>query len=457
MFPTTDAAQAGVVAAQTLRAVFADAVHAVGARDAVLGALRIEAGRLQAGGQTYDLADYRRIVVVGAGKAAAGMAQAVESLLGARIASGLIVVKHGHARPLSFIEQVEAAHPVPDEAGAVSAQRILEMARQADARTLLICLLTGGASALLAAPIEGVTLSDKQQTTALLLNSGASIAELNAVRKHLSAIKGGRLAQAAYPARVLALMLSDVIGDPPDVIASGPTAPDASQFADAWAVVARYGLQDKLPIRVVDYLRRGLAGDAPETVKAGDEGLATTQNLIVASNRLALEAARRHASLAGWPSRIVTAELGGEAREVASSLAQLARAELAQMAPGERRCLLFGGETTVTVRGAGRGGRNQELALAFALAVDGLEGVSLLSGGTDGGDGPTDAAGALVDGATAARARRVGLAPEDFLACNDSCTFFQSLDAATGSTCHLITGPTDTNVMDVLVLLLARR
>ncbi|MDD5613029.1 MAG: DUF4147 domain-containing protein, partial [Gallionella sp.] len=288
----------------------------------------------------------------------------------------------------------------------------------------------------------------------LLLKAGASIEELNAVRKHLSTIKGGGLARAAHPASVLTLMLSDVIGDPMDVIASGPTAPDASRFADAWAVVARYGLQERLPASVVDHLKLGLAGDVAETVKAGDPCLVHTTNLIVGSNRMALEAACRHVLQAGYQARIVTAELCGEAREVAVSLARLARDELMQMTPGERRCLLFGGETTVTVRGDGRGGRNQELALAFALAVDGLRGVSLLSGGTDGGDGPTDAAGARVDDCTAALARQAGLDPRDFLQRNDSYGFFESLDALTGSACHLKTGPSDTSVMDVQILLL---
>jgi len=330
----------------------------------------------------------------------------------------------------------------------------LQMLQTADARTLVICLLSGGASALLVAPVSGITLQDKQQVTRLLLESGAGICELNAVRKHLSGVKGGRLAEAAYPAPLLALIISDVIGDALDVIASGPAAADNSSFVDAWAVIGKYGLRDKLPRRVVDYLQQGLAGRAPETVKNGDTSLSRTRNVIVASNRQALAAAKAGAEQLGFSAAIITDALQGEARAAARWLADRVRAELADMQPGDQRCLISGGETTVWVRGKGKGGRNQELALAFALAIEGCQGVRLLSAGTDGGDGQTDAAGAKVNGETVARARGVGMESRCYLDENDSYTFFRQFDAALGAHSHFKTGPTGTNVMDIQIVLL---
>ena len=439
-----------------LLAIYDAALAAVDPYHAVRNALRLENGILTLADAQYRLGEFTRIVVVGAGKATARMAQAVESLLSERIASGLTVVKQGHRMPLSVIEQVEAAHPVPDEAGVAGAQRILQMMEDADERTLVICLLSGGASALLVSPAAGLTLQHKQQTTQLLLNAGATIAELNAVRKHLSRIKGGQLAKAAYPARMLTLILSDVIGDPLDVIASGPSAADDSTFADALAVIEKYGLADRLPRPVLDYLQQGREGMQPETVKADDPCMVNTHNVIVAGNRQALNAASDQALRLGLAARIVSGEMQGEARDAAHFMARTARVELAGMQAGERRCLLFGGETTVTVTGSGKGGRNQELALAFALEIEGEPEIALLSAGTDGSDGPTDAAGALVDGATAVRARSLGLAPGNFLADNDSYAFFSRYDAATGEHRHLKTGPTGTNVMDIQILLLAR-
>ena len=447
---------------QSLLDIFNAALAAADPYDAVLKAARLERGQLKIAGANYDLAAFERIIVVGAGKATARMAAAVEALLGDRISAGLIVVKHGHTAPLQTIAQVEAAHPVPDQAGITGTQRILQMLRDADEKTLVICLLSGGASALLIAPADGathggVTLQDKQEATRLLLNAGASINELNAVRKHLSMVKGGRLAQAAYPAQLLTLILSDVIGDPLDVIASGPTSPDNSTFADAWAVIEKFGLRDKLPPRVADHLQRGSAGQVAETVKAGDPCLHKTHNVIVAGILQALAAATAKAEQLGFATQTISAELQGEARDAAGLLAQAARAGLDSMQAGERRCLLSGGETTVTVRGSGMGGRNQELALAFALEIEGDPGVSMLSAGTDGSDGPNDAAGAIVDGSTAARARNSGLDPAAYLERNDSYTFFQQFDALSGAHSHFKTGPTGTNVMDIQVVLLAKQ
>jgi len=441
---------------QKLLAIFHAALAAVDPYNAVLKAARVEQNRLHIAGAVYALDEYERIVVVGAGKATARMAQAIEVLLGNRIAAGLIIVKDGHSLPLSVIEQVEAPHPVPGEAGVAGTRRVLEMVHAANENTLLICLLSGGASALLVAPAEGLTLQDKQQTTRLLLNAGASIDELNAVRKHLSRVKGGRLAQAAYPASLLTLLVSDVIGDPLDVIASGPTAPDSSSFADAWAVIAKYALQEKLPPQVAVYLQRGIKGQVFETVKMDDPCMASTRNVIIAGIQQALQAAMEKCAQLGLLTRVLSSTLQGDARDAAHFLAQAARDELAVMQPHEQRCLLCGGETTVTVRGDGKGGRNQELALAFAVEIEGLAGVMLLSAGTDGSDGPTDAAGAMVDGGTAALARSADLEPQAFLACNDSYHFFQQFDAVTGAQCHLKTGPTGTNVMDVQIIFLSK-
>jgi glycerate 2-kinase len=444
---------------QNLAAIFNAALAAVDPYNAVLKAVRVDGEQLHIAGVKYDLAAFDHIVVVGAGKATARMALAIESLLGEKIYAGLIIVKDGHISPLSIIKQVESSHPVPGEAGLAGTMRILEMAHAADAKTLFICLLSGGASALLVAPVAGVTLpritlQDKQEATRWLLNAGASIAELNAVRKHLSMVKGGRLAQAAWPAQVVTLIVSDVIGDPLAVIASGPTAPDDSTFADAWAVIVKYGLQEKLPPRVVDYLQRGIAGRVAETVKENNPRLDKTRNIIIASIHQAMAAAQEKSGQLGFVTQTISDTLQGEAREAARFLAQAARAELAVMKSNERCCLLCGGETTVTVRGTGKGGRNQEFALAFALEIEGCQGVTLLSASTDGTDGPTDAAGAMVDGRTTTWARSLGIDPISHLDNNDSYAFFQQFDAMTGAHSHFKTGSTGTNVMDIQIVLL---
>jgi glycerate 2-kinase len=439
---------------QNLADIFYAALAAVDPYNAVLKAVKVDGDQLHIVGAKYDLAAFDRIIVVGAGKATARMALAIESLLGNKIDAGLIVVKDGHTAPLSIIKQVESSHPVPGEAGVAGTTRILEMARAADEKTLFICLISGGASALLVAPAAGLTLQDKQEATRLLLNVGASIGEFNAVRKHLSMVKGGRLAQAAYPAQVVTLIVSDVINNPLAVIASGPTAPDDSTFADAWAVITKYGLQEKLPARVTDCLQRGIAGQVAETVKKNDPCWHKIHNIIVASIRQAMAAAQEKSAQLGLSTRMISDTLQGEAREAARFLAQAARTELALMKREERRCLLCGGETTVTIRGTGKGGRNQEFALAFALEVEGCQGVTLLSAGTDGTDGPTDAAGAMVDGRTASLARSLGIDPISHLVNNDSYAFFQQFDAVTGAHSHFKTGSTGTNVMDIQIVLL---
>lgn len=439
-------------ASRDLAEIYGAAIAAVDPYHAVLDAVKIAGDLLVVPGASCDLSKFDRILVVGAGKAAGRMAMAAEKLLAQRKVSGLVIVKEGHGSDLDVIGQVEASHPVPDERGEEGARRILEMVRDADDRTLILCLLSGGASALLVLPDEGLTLGDKQRATSLLLKSGASIDEMNAVRKHLSKVKGGRLAQAAFPAKIVTLVISDVIGDRLDVIASGPTVADESTFADALAVIEKYGLREEMPERVVDQLEKGAAGVLEETLKISPGNC----GIVVANIGKALEAAGKKSRMLGYDTKLIGSILQGEARDAARFLSGVARERLAGLMPGKRHCLLCGGETTVTVMGEGKGGRNQELALAFAIAIEGMPGIAMLSAGTDGGDGPTDAAGAIVDGQTCIAARQFGLQPESYLENNDSYRFFSSLDALSGSTGHFKTGPTGTNVMDIQVMLLRK-
>jgi glycerate 2-kinase len=390
--------------------------------------------------QRLDLDRYRNVYVLGAGKAGASMAQAAERLLGRRITAGLINVKDGHTAKLRRIELNECGHPVPDERGVRGAERIAAIAESAGRDDVVLCLISGGASALLPAPAPPVTLEEKQAVTRLLLACGANIHEINAVRKHISLIKGGQLARLAAPARVESLLLSDVIGDDLDVIGSGPTAPDASTFTTAAAILAKYGIADRVPPSVRDRI----AIAAIETPKPGDPIFRRVRNTVVGSNRLALDAAACRAKELGYRTLILSSEIEGETREIARMHAAIAR-EIAKRGHPIRppACIITGGETTVTLRGDGLGGRNQEFVLAAAIDIAGLENVVVFSAGTDGTDGPTDAAGAVADGATLTRnpeARR-------YLDANDSYHYFESLNDL------VKTGPTNTNVMDVRLLL----
>ncbi len=395
---------------------------------------------------------FRRIFVVGAGKASAAMAQAAEQALGSRIHGGWINTKDGHLAPLRRITLHEASHPVPDARGVEGARRIARIAAQAGEGDLLLCLISGGASALLPLPLDPLTLEEKQETTRLLLACGATIHEINAVRKHLSAIKGGRLARLAQPASVLALLLSDVVGDPLDVIGSGPAAPDTSTFRTAWHVIEKYGLEDRIPPRARALLQDGIAGRIEETPKPGDPCFARTRNVIVGSNRLAVDAAARRARQLGYRPLVLSTTVEGETRDIASMHAAIAREIVSTGRPARPPvCVISGGETTVTLRGKGLGGRNQEFALAAAIALEGLEGVLAFSAGTDGTDGPTPAAGAMADGATVARAAALGLDARRALAENDSYRFFEPLGDL------VMTGPTGTNVMDIRLMLVRPR
>jgi hydroxypyruvate reductase len=379
---------------------------------------------------------------VGAGKAAAAMARAVEHAWRDVPLEGLVVTRYGHGVPCTRIEVVEAGHPLPDAAGRDAARRIMSLAHGAGADDLVLCLLSGGGSALLALPAEGVTLEDERAVTSALMRAGATIAEINCVRRHLSAIKGGRLALAAAPARVLTLAISDVPGDDPAVIASGPTVADPTSRADALAVLARYGCD--VPASVEAHLRQ----EASETPKPGDPGLAHTEMRIVATSAEALAAAARRARAAGVEPVDLGAHVEGEARAVARAHAQRVRDVRARGAPARPPCvLLSGGETTVTVRGGGRGGRNGEYLLALAAELDGAPGVHALACDTDGIDGTADNAGAIMGPDTPARARALGLDAREALARNDSYGFFAALGDL------IVTGPTRTNVNDFRAIL----
>ncbi|MEI6315997.1 MAG: glycerate kinase [Syntrophus sp. (in: bacteria)] len=402
---------------------------------------------------TLQDGNYRKLLLISFGKAAYPMARAISDAASAILSRGIVLTKYGHLQTTGLSEKIrcyEAAHPVPDEAGVNATEQVMEALQTADGQTLVVCLISGGGSALLVAPHENITLGEKQQVTQLLLKAGADIQELNTVRKHISRIKGGRLAEAAYPARILSLILSDVIGDPLDVIASGPTSPDQTTFADALRVIRRYDLVDKIRGNAWDILIRGDRGEIPDTPKEGNPIFQKVENRIIGNNRKAIAMAKAKASALGYPVVVLSSELKGEAREVGASLAMEAikwKHQCHEMDSG-RVCLIAGGETTVTVKGEGLGGRNMELALAFALELKGTSGITLLSAGTDGTDGPTDAAGAIVDDETIAKAAAKGLDPEDYLSRNDSYSFFKAVG------CLLMTGPTGTNVMDIQIILI---
>jgi len=390
-----------------------------------------------------DLDSYRRILVVGAGKAGGTMAVAAEQALGDRIHSGLVIVKDGDPAETARIRLQPAGHPVPDQRGVDAAGEIARICDGAQSGDLVICLLSGGASALAPSPAPPVTLAEKQETTRLLLACGATIHELNAVRKHISRLKGGRLARLAAPARVLGLILSDVVGDDLDVIGSGPTAPDASTFAGALDVLRKYSLPDRVPASVRRRLETALPED--ETPKPGDPLFSRVENTIVGSNRKSLAAAAQAAESLGYRTLILASTIEGETRDVARLHAAIAR-EIRTTGHPVRppACVISGGETTVTLRGPGKGGRNQEFALAAALDIAGLPGTLILSAGTDGSDGPTDAAGAVADGDTVGRSPA---AARPALEANDSYPFFDALGDL------VKTGPTGTNVMDLHLVL----
>jgi glycerate 2-kinase len=429
--------------------IFRAALAAANAGNAVRKHLSVQSNSIKAGTVRLPLRNINRIFLVGAGKAAVQMAASVEEIVGTRLTRGMVVTKQGHATvPLNRVEIIEAGHPIPDQAGVRASGTIRALLRELNARDLVLVAISGGASALLSAPAEPITLRAKQKTTDLLLRAGATIHELNAVRKHISTLKGGQLAFLAYPATVVSLILSDVIGDPLNVIGSGPTAPDPSTFAGAIGILRKFGLLKTVPPVVRERLEQGARGQIEETPKPGDPVFKHVHNVIIGSNRLALDAAAQEAKMRGFHPVILSSAIDGETREVARTHAQILR-EVALSGHPVRSpaCILSGGETTVTIQAKGKGGRNQEFALAAAFEIDGFPNLVVLSAGTDGTDGPTDAAGAIATGDTIRRARQRGLDPMKHLSENDSYPFFDALGGL------IKTGPTGTNVMDIHVLL----
>jgi glycerate 2-kinase len=433
--------------------IFKSGVDAVDPHAAVKRFVTLEGSKLVLGpGSTaqavLDLDHYDRVLIVGGGKATAPMAKAIEDLLGARVRAGIINVKYGFTQPLRYTRIVEAGHPIPDQNGIEGARAILDLLSSAGEKDLVFSLISGGGSALLPQPIAPVTLTEKQDITRKMLACGASIDEINALRKHISSSKGGQMARAAHPATVVNLMLSDVVGDRPDVIASGPFVPDRSTFDDVIRILKKYGLKE-IPETIRDHLDAGAAKQVPETPKPGDAVFRSVHNFVVGSNILALEAAAHRAKELGYKTLILSSMVEGETREVALVHTAVAKEILKTGRPlAPPACVISGGETTVTIRGKGLGGRNQEFCLAASLDIADLDPrVVILSGGTDGNDGPTDAAGGVVDPKTKGRGASLGATAMDYLQDNDAYHFLEKTRDL------LITGPTNTNVMDVRLIL----
>jgi glycerate-2-kinase len=432
---------------QYARDIFLYAVEAVHPYALTQQNITLAGHLLHIAGESVELTHINHIYITGAGKATAAMAKAVEDVLGNRISGGIIIVKYGHTTDLQHITTIEAAHPVPDENGVSGTRQLLDLIKQATEHDLVITLLSGGGSALLIDLPPGCTLAELQACFTLLLHSGASIEEINTIRKHLSGVKGGQLAKAVYPARQVTLILSDVIGDPMDVIASGPMVADPTTFKDAWQVIEKYQLQQVISSNIRIHLQQGLAGQIAETPKPGDRVLALTSNYIIGSNAIALQAAQDKARQKGFYTKILGADISGDAAEAAIRLVAQARLLAGDPTVPKPACLLMGGETTVVVTGKGKGGRNQHLALAASLLLSPEDHIVILAAGTDGTDGPTKAAGAVVHGSTVQTAAAKGIHAKEYLQNNDSYHFFE----LTGG--HIMTGPTMTNVMDIMIAL----
>lgn len=426
------------------------ALEAVNPAEAVYRVLTRVGSSILVNDRAYDLANYDRVLIIGAGKASIPMADAVAEVLQNKLAGGVVITKYHHIDRMlpASIRVHEAGHPVPDQNSINGARDIRDQLHGLRARDLVFCVLSGGASALMTLPAENISLADVQAVTTLLLNAGASIDQINIIRKHIDLIKGGGLARLAGKAARVSLVLSDVVGDDLSVIASGPTTPDRSTFADAWHVIKQYDLIEQLPPAVRSRLELGAADRFADTPKPGDPLFENDQIVIVGSNRLAAEAAETLAKKLNFNTLLLSTFIQGEAREIAKVVAALAKEIRAADRPiAKPACIIWGGETTVTLKGHGTGGRNQELALAAAIAIDGLPNVLIEALGTDGTDGPTDAAGAIATGETLSRARELGLEAHSYLADNDAYHFFKPLGEL------IVTGPTGTNVNDLMFLL----
>jgi len=423
------------------------ALNAIDPKQLMKSKLLLKNSLLKVNGCSFDLKKFRNVYVIGGGKASGSMAEALEQILGQYITNGLVNIPHGNKHKTEIIKLHEASHPIPDKSGVEGTRRMLKIAEQAKKGDLVICLISGGGSSLMPLPRDGITINDKRKITDTLLKCGAKINEINTVRKHISDFKGGWLAKKAYPATVLNLILSDVVGDQLDFIASGPAVPDSTTFSDAVTVLKKYGLWEKAPASIKKVLSSGEKGIIPETPKASDKAFKKVYNVIIGNNTLASLAVREQLRSAGLNTLLLTSTMEGEARHVGVMLASIAREATLSGNPVPKPAgIIAGGETTVTVTGKGLGGRNQEISLAAALKMGGMDGVVVASLSTDGVDGPTDAAGAVVDGKTIARAAEMDLNPEEFLAGNDSYSFFSKLGDL------IFTGPTGTNVNDVSVI-----
>jgi glycerate-2-kinase len=423
------------------------ALNAVDPKQIIKSKLLLKNATLHVNGYSIDLKKFKNIYVVGGGKASGSMAEALEQVLGNSITNGLVNVPRSSKNKTDIIRLHEASHPIPDETGIEGTRRMLGMAEQAKEEDLIICLISGGGSSLMPLPRGKISIVDKRKITDALLKSGATINEINTVRKHISDFKGGWLAKKAYPATILNLILSDVVGDPLDFIASGPTVPDSTTFGDATNVLKKYGLWSRAPTSIRKVLSDGEKNLIPETPKADDEAFKRVHNVVVGNNRLASLTAQKYLKSEGLNTLLLTATLEGEARHVGVMLASIAREVYASGNPIPKPAgIIAGGETTVIVTGKGLGGRNQEIALAAMQNLKGMNGAVVASLSTDGVDGPTDAAGAIADGKTLDRAEKMELAPEKYLVQNDSYRFFSKLGDL------LFTGPTGTNVNDVSVI-----
>lgn len=435
------------------KAIFLKALAAVDPSTLLKNRIRTEKDRLfvktaEGSEEIYDLGDIQNVFLVGSGKASSSMARTIEEILGDRITKGVITTKYGHGLPLKKIEIVEAGHPLPDQKGYEGAKRIQRLLKESGPKDLVIFLLSGGGSALLPLPANRIDLKEKQEVTQLLLDCGADIKEINTLRKHISRMKGGWLAKWAYPSRVIGFILSDVVGDPLDVIGSGPTVPDPSTFEQALEILKKYDLINEVAPSILRHLQLGKEGKVEETPKPGDAVFEKVTNTLIGSNIVALLAAGEEATSLGLNTLILSSSVEGETREAARFHTAIAKEVIRSGNPIPRpACILSGGETTVTIRGKGVGGRNQEFALAGALEISGVEKVVVLSGGTDGTDGPTDATGAVADNTTVDRWKSMGLDPKSYLNDNNAYPLFERLDDL------LITGPTHTNVMDVRIIL----
>ena len=430
--------------------IFYAGLQAVEPNNSVKKYCRLEGDNLFIKNKKYDLTRFNNLFIVGAGKATAPMASALEDILGNRIKTGIINVKYEHVTELNHIIQIEAGHPVPDNNGQKGAQAILDLVKDAGKDDLALCLVSGGGSALLPLPFSGLTLKDKQETTKVLLSCGATIHEINAIRKHTSMIKGGWLAHTAYPAELISLILSDVIGDDLDIIASELTVPDPNTFQDCVQIIKKYNILNKIPKAIASHIAAGVSGKVPETPKPGNPIFDNTHSLIIGSNFEAVIAAKRKAESIGYNTLILSSMIEGETRDVAQVHGAIAKEINKTGNPLPiPACILSGGETTVTLKGKGRGGRNQEFALATAIDIAGMESIVALSAGTDGTDGPTNAAGAIADTNTIKKALASGLDPNNFLSNNDSYNFFNKLGDL------FITGPTNTNVMDLRIIIVS--